>query len=481
MSFDTHRIYDSVIISSGWTSQIVSATTISAGTFYGGSLSASFVGNQNVTDQEFKYLSGTTANTQIQLNNIVNKTEKLITHQSDLFLNSGRTMTSGNNLNFINYGNLLSINASYPSLELGYNEVSINQSESAITNWNPINFNTNNKSTVINVTSMLTPSIISGLQGGSEGRIAIIHNDSTQLIILENKSSKTQIGNRFVFSNNIARFLVRGSNITLIYRNNVGWVNLFPFNSNHNNYIFDDFTGIRKPATQVGSLPAATIYEQFRPFPTQMTDQFYGPKQIFGYGPSINTNGVVVVSSSTPTLGTVNSSAIGLNRANGKSPYTVTVSKIKLNDYYNNEKLTSEGSAVYFSNIANWPTNTASATLFTNANTNAQFWVTPITSATLTNTSNWYTRVGLGSYQVSSVPLSATTNNWVYFGIYRVGDNGGSFFYSYDGYDYNWERIIDTSSSAGNNGGFFSLASRCSIPNIIPAILSDWILINKGY
>ena len=67
MSFDTHRIYDPLIINSGWTSQSISATTISAGTFYGGSLSASFVGNQNVTNQQFLYFSGVTSDVQLQI------------------------------------------------------------------------------------------------------------------------------------------------------------------------------------------------------------------------------------------------------------------------------------------------------------------------------------------------------------------------------------------------------------------------------
>jgi hypothetical protein len=100
MSFNTHNIYHPLIVNSGWTSQSVSATTISAGTFYGGSLSATYVGNQNVTNQEFRYVSGLTSNTQTQINNLVNRTERLLTFQSDDFLTNDRVISSGNNINF---------------------------------------------------------------------------------------------------------------------------------------------------------------------------------------------------------------------------------------------------------------------------------------------------------------------------------------------------------------------------------------------
>ena len=118
MSFNTHNIYHPLIVNSGWTSQSVSATTISAGTFYGGSLSATYVGNQNVTNQEFRYVSGLTSNTQTQINNLVNRTERLLTFQSDDFLTNDRVISSGNNINFESTNSHLGISASFPSIEV---------------------------------------------------------------------------------------------------------------------------------------------------------------------------------------------------------------------------------------------------------------------------------------------------------------------------------------------------------------------------
>lgn len=480
MSFNTHNIYHPLIVNSGWTSQSVSATTISAGTFYGGSLSATYVGNQNVTNQEFSYVSGLTSNTQTQLNNLVNRTERLLTFQSDDFLTDDRVILSGYNTNVFQNGNLVGINANYRSVEVGYTSINISQSESAITDWNPVDFNSGYQSTLINVTAMTVSSIISGLSGGTQGRIVIIQNNSTGLIILENKSSKCNTLNRFLFSNDKARFLVRGSNITLIYIDGNGWCNLYSFDENGDNFLFNDFTGIKKQAQ-----PGVTnsIYGQFRPFAIQTTDSFYLPKEIYSYSPKENTNGVIVVSASTPLNTTRNASFIGPTRGVGASNYTVTVSKLKLDNYYDYTGLTNTLAFSYLSNISNWDTGAGSTTTYAAGQTAAQFWITPITSVTRTNTTNWYIRYGTSAsptYSVSSVPLSSSTSDWIYLGIYRVNDTNGSFFYSYDGHDYQWERFI-SGTDVGSNGGFFSLTSSCQITGITPTILSDWIIINKGY
>jgi hypothetical protein len=62
---------------------------------------------------------------------------------------------------------------------------------------------------------------ITGLAGGTEGRIAILTNvtsgTSGELLILEDENASSTAANRFAFSDGMARFLMPGASIQLIY------------------------------------------------------------------------------------------------------------------------------------------------------------------------------------------------------------------------------------------------------------------------
>lgn len=478
MSFNTHQIYHPLIVNSGWTSQSVSATTISAGTFYGGSLSATYVGNQNVTNQEFRYVSGVTSNAQTQLNNLVNRAESLLTFQSDDFLNNERVFSSGYNLIQTSTSNFIGIEASFKSLEFSSTSVSFDVTQTAITNWSPINFNGDIKSTLI-IISGTGSSIISGLSGGSDGRIVIIQNNSSGLIILENDSSKSLLNNKFKFSSEKTHFLVRGKNITLIYKENFGWTNFFNQDLNKNYYLFNDMFSI---SSNTGTQTAE--YGLFKPFAIQKTSGYATFGQSTNFSPSENTFGVLSLSSATPDNVLYPACMIGPSRGLGLSNYTVTVSKIKINSFFDYTGLTAINSAIWFSNQSNYTTGVGSGAALTHGNSsNGSFWVTPITSSTNTNTTNWYLRYGTPpspTYLVSSVPLSSSTQSWIYFGIYRESTNKIAYFYSYNGNDFFWERFISSSNIAGN-GGFFSLGCQTQKASVNPEILCDWVIIDKGF
>lgn len=476
MSFNTHNIYHPLIVNSGWTSQSISATTISAGTFYGGSLSATYVGNQNVTNQEFIYVSGLTSNTQTQLNNLVNRTEPLLTFQSDNFLTNERIIFSGNNLNFEYNSTHLGISANFPSTEVSSITVSLVSSQTAITDFNPVGWDeSSNKSTYIIITGT-TSSIISGLVGGVNGRIVTLTNYSTGLIILENKSTKTSSPNNiFNFNTNGAYFLVRNGTISLIYYESIGWTNYFPLNVNKDFEIFSDFTNVldlRVYSSVTPPTPTINGYFTYPPFSGQYTATGSLPK-ISG---SNNSNGILVLNSTSPT-NTNQGCYYGSNRGCDSNKYSCLITKIKINSTYDYTGFTSELNCIEVSNNATLK----QALLTFGLNNQYMSWTTPITSVTMSNTTNWYLRwnnSGTKNYYVSSIPLSASTN-WVYFGIYYGDTNNGSFFYSYNNNEYSWELILNSNLNP-NNSGLIGLLSRTNSSLISPELYIDWFGINIG-
>jgi hypothetical protein len=477
MSFNTHNIYHPLIVNSGWTSQSVSATTVSAGTFYGGSLSATYVGNQNVTNQEFRYVSGLTSNTQTQINNLVNRTERLLTFQSDDFLTNDRVISSGNNINFESTNSHLGISASFPSIEVSAITTVLTSAQSAITNFNPTNWQINNTTVATHIVfSGTESSIISGLVGGSNGKMVILTNYSTGLIILENKSSKTQYSNRFNFSSQGAYFLVRNRTITLIYDQEKGWTNFFPINQNKDFEIFSDFTNVLDLRVYSSATPPSigvNGYFTYPPFSGQYTTSNAFPT-ISG---SNDSNGILVIPANSPS--NVNQgSCYGANRGCNGNTYSCLITKCKINDFYDYTGYTSENECIQITNNATLKNGVATEML----GTQYMGWTTPITSATFTNVTNWYLRWNNSStkvYSVSSVPLSSTTNNWVYFGTYYGTGSNGSFFYSFNNQEYTWELILK-SGLAVNAAGLIGVISRTNKSSVSPKLFVDWFGINIG-
>jgi hypothetical protein len=461
MSFNTHQIYHPLIVNSGWTSQSISATTISAGTFYGGSLSATYVGNQNVTNQEFIYLSGTTGYVQTQINNLVNKNAVLLTTQSDDFLTNDRIVSSGNNINFGYTSTHLGISASFPSIEVGTIGVSLSSSQTAITNFNPVGWNdsvTNSTNIIITGNSY---SIISGLVGGVNGRIAIISNFGSGLVILENNSSATTVGNQFKFSSNFPYFLHNNRSITLIYYSGLGWTNYFELEDN-GFLIFDDFLGTSKETYY------STAADYFS------TSRFLGNLQTNGGVISTGTTGfgeikIFTVTAATPT--SARSVQFGANRRSYGVDNSVSLSKIKISKSTDFNSTSNSCSLGTYGSLTN---NTSSPTI---GNSTYPAWITPITSVTLSNVTNWYTKQG-SSYRVTNIPLDYSVNNWVYLGVYLnnnvgVGVNAVAFFYSFDNKNYFWSSIeIKQTIPQGSSGICINCATNNN--NHLPFILSDW-------
>lgn len=462
MSFNTHQIYHPLIVNSGWTSQSISATTISAGTFYGGSLSATYVGNQNVTDQEFKYVSGTSDNLQKQLTGLTNKDEYLIGFQSNSFLTNQKTISSGDSVIFEYTNNNLIISSNFKNLTVSSTTINLS-SQTAITNFNPSNWQVsdNVRSTHIIITGS-SSTIISGLVGGTNGRIVVITNNGTGLIILENLSTKCDPQNRFSFNYNNAYFLPKSKTITLIYDNTkLIWSELYPSNENTIFNLYSDY------------LSSFQYPILFWPSPSTTGGTYY---QNFNYP----VNGVFSFSSKTNSSSTTSYSVSTLGRMDNPTIFpSVFISKVRINSVFNYTGFTDINTSLFVCN------NTTNKSTPQGTNTrNCCYWITPVTSATYTDTTVWYygfsNATAIKYFYPSTVKLSATTNNWVYFGCH-IGTNSmtntGSptiFFHSFNGNEYEWDAIIFTNPALLIEANLFGLGSFTNKPSVSPEISIDW-------
>jgi hypothetical protein len=465
MSFNTHNIYHPLIVKSGWTSQSVSATTISAGTFYGGSLSATYVGNQNVTNQEFSYVSGLTSNTQTQLNNLVNRTERLLTIQSNEFLTNDRVISSGSNINFEYTNSHLGISASFPSVEVGTIGTTLTSSQTAITNFNPTGWNDSvTKATHIIITGN-SYSIISGLVGGTNGRIAIISNFGTGLIILEHESSATTVGNQFKFDTDFPYFLHSDRSITLIYNSQNGWTNYFKINENGFKK-FEDFTG----TVMEQYIAPGTLGNYFRSTKFTGNNRYNAGIQYTGSTNSFGVGTVFTVTSPTATW--ARSAQFGAQRRLLGSTLTCSVAKIKLSQSFGFFNSSNSCSFSTYADLRNnYSTDTSGAG-------NYPAWITPITSITNSNITNWYIKSST-TYTPTDIPLSYSVDNWVYFGIF-VNEileantiNAIAFFYSYDNKNYKWQTIEPLKTLNGSNHICVNCATNSN--SFLPFMLIDWM------
>jgi hypothetical protein len=452
--YTTHTIRQPLVVSSGWTTTLFSATTISAETFYGGSLSASFVGNKNVNNQEFKYVSGLTSGAQTQINNLVNLTDPLITYQSDNILTNEVSLNVGTNMSSVITNTHFGVSASFPSLEVS--AITVSLSQSSITDFNPTNWQVsdNIRSTHIILTGTQC-SIISGLVAGTNGRIVVITNNSTGLIILENLSTKCLTENRFEFNNGRAYFLPTKRSLTLIYDfNQQLWIEYFP-SSNETLYTLynDYFTTLPYPYLFYPSVTA----------PIYQNNEF-------------SVNGAISFSSLTTTNGTVVFCTSAIGRAFSVKYPSVTLSKIRINDVFGYTGFTNRSTSLFVCDNSDSRTNSINGR-------QAMFWSTPVTSVTYSDTTVWYNSYANSTFKPTSLKLSASTNDWVYLGMYNNTGNAGqhAFFYSLNGNEYIFSDLINTVTLVGSSGGLFGIGSYTNKTSVSPIITIDWsVLIIPG-
>lgn len=110
-----------------------------------------------------------------------------------------------------------SVQAGVKTQDLHYGYLTAPATASTINDYNPTGWSSAspNRSVVLNI-SASTSTVITGLAGGSDGRLVVLKNGSAdRLIILADSSSLSAVGNRFDLRN--TSFLVPNGTITFVY------------------------------------------------------------------------------------------------------------------------------------------------------------------------------------------------------------------------------------------------------------------------
>jgi len=475
MSFNTHRIYDSVIISSGWTSQIVSATTISAGTFYGGSLSASFVGNQNVTNQEFRYNSGVTSDVQTQIDEKYFKNYTFLTNSGNTTLTNERILTL-TNLSSSTLNNEITISFPLKSLVLTPLYIDLSIVSPNLINWNPSGYNEsiNTKSAnffVRHLNTNFTCTIISGIEGGVDGKTIMITNVGVGVVIIENLSSKCNPLNKIKTSLNGAIFLTNNRSTTLVYSDSdASWIEIKSYDGDNQFDIFEDF--ISTPITfRCTSGPGSGCLSRTNSNLQLFTSNTAGV--VSTVTSHLDSNHVFLTQNGT-TLSTSTSGFMLRPQRLEPNTQMLILGKISLTsetwETTNLRFVLGVTTEMRTGNLSPW----WSTNLFSG-------WATPIDTSP--DKSVFYFvdgNVATSSVSATNLKLSSCTNNWCYLGYNCDGRNPGgkSIFYSFDNNEYQLE--YQASLSPGNMG-LAGLALRTYSSSTVNGFYVDNIGINSFF
>jgi hypothetical protein len=226
-------------------SQFASATTINSGNFYG-FFDPKYIGTGNtpnwVTNQELTFLTGLTSNTQTQIIGKASKDNVYITYEDNQSNINYRFLTSGYNTTVSSDTNYYYANIELSSLEVGviYDYPS-GDNDKTINNYSPTGWNDGYPNNATEIRMVPTRTIIlTGISGGTNGRICVLRNLSKHLIILSN-SSLSNTSNRFILPNSYY-FLRPTMSVTFIYTSgnwtflNYDYNNGMDFTERFNNY-----------------------------------------------------------------------------------------------------------------------------------------------------------------------------------------------------------------------------------------------------
>jgi hypothetical protein len=241
---EIYNVYGSLNVQYSATSTSVSATTISGNTFYG-TIDAKYIGTGNtpnwVTNQEFTYLSGLTGYVQTQINTKVSKQSPLLLYSGSNLSENTRLISGGTNILTSSSSTFYTISAKIGSLEIGVVSLTTSgDSNYALHNLNISGFESASH-IKINPTKVIK---ITGLSGGTIGKMVTITNIGSYLIIFENLGTGSTSNNRFSLNNGEGWYLLPNKSISLIYDSSQSyWINT---NSTFRRGLdqFDDFYGL---------------------------------------------------------------------------------------------------------------------------------------------------------------------------------------------------------------------------------------------
>lgn len=450
MSFNTHRIYDSVIISSGWTSQIVSATTISAGTYYGGSLSASFIGNQNVTNQEFRYNSGVTSDVQTQIDEKYFKNYTFLTNSGNTTLTNEKILTL-TNLSSSTLNNEITISFPLKSLVLTPLYIDLSIVSPNLINWNPSGYNEsiNTKSAnffVRHLNTNFTCTIISGIEGGVDGKTIMITNVGAGIVIIENLSSKCNPLNKIKTSLNEAIFLTNYRSTTLVYSDNdKSWIEIKSYDGDNQFDIFEDF--ISTPITfRCTSGPGSGCLSRTNSNLQLFTSNTAGV--VSTVTSHLDSNHVFLTQNGTTLSTSISGFALRPQRLESNSTILVLGKISLISETWETGNLRfalGTTTEIRTGNLSPWV-----------SSSNYTGWATP-TDTSIDKSVFYFIDgfVSTSSISATDLKLSSCTNNWCYLGYNYDGRNAGgkSIFYSFDNNEYQLAYQASLGATAFNLAG----------------------------
>ncbi len=495
--------YQSIYVESGITANVISATTISANTFYGGSLSASFIGNGDVNDQEFKYISGITSDTQTQINEKVERRTNFLTYTFSQQLNLPFSKKlEAQNIELNETENEIEVSLPFNQTLFKQWPISVSStlSQTAITNLNLSTlFNDSNRAVQIIISQ--GNAVISGISGGTDGNILMITNTGGGLIILENESTKCTPNDsiKFKFSFGEAFFLTYRKTIFLIYNSSEQcWKNVnFGTSSSQYDYVNDFNVSFDLTASSASGPDSSAQYNGLIPNIAMNTNL----GSTAGY-PSPNDNATInnvfrtnfldsnhVLNFSPPTASsTAVCLYIALHKPNRNSLYFDSSVGNLLNIYKFSLTSTTFDSTYNFSFGL---CNTTAGRRVNLSNGAVLFgFRTPIA----TDTNNTRLQTGqinhsVPSFSVSNtvstnLDLSSCLNSWCYAGLYRsligVGGTGViTFFTSTNHNEYVIDRVYDNTTANPNAEPFSIIRSNSTtIKNSI--FLDTYYQIDSG-
>ena len=245
------KTYGNLLVSSTANTLSFTSNTINGGILLG-NIDASFIGTGDsltnksnfVTNTEFIYLSGLTGHVQTQINEKSSSSLSYLTTSSSPNLTNSKIISADTNIKFVTTSTGLTINQWIGALEFGSISVSTSGDSSysvnnlTLSGWNDLY---PNRALQIKINPLCVLKL-TGLVGGSDGRMVTITNVGNFLIIIENLSQSSNSDNNFLLHNKSSYFLGKNSSINFLYNNNLKkWVQNLSY-PNNKFLIYDDFT-----------------------------------------------------------------------------------------------------------------------------------------------------------------------------------------------------------------------------------------------
>jgi hypothetical protein len=279
------KTYGNLFVNLTANTSVFTANTVTGG-FLMGNINSSFIGTGTsissqsnlVTNDEFIRLSGLTGYVQTQINNkSLNSSPYLTISSTPTGLTDSKIISAGTNIKFTTTISNVTAQQWIGALEFGSIKISTSgDSNYSINDLSPTGWNDSypNRALQIKIEPLCVLKL-TGLVGGTDGRMTTITNVGNFLIIIENLSSNSNSDNTFLLSNKTSYFLNKNSSINFLYNNNIKkWVQNLSHPSNEF-LIYDDYTKNYSSDVRLGLLSGTSL-----PTSTYSTMVFSGGNQV---------------------------------------------------------------------------------------------------------------------------------------------------------------------------------------------------------